>query len=101
MADDTEQLWTARLVSALDKHLDDHTKQMISMFVRQVATNVRKALAVGASAWLVRVTAGPAFHVAYAELLRKLDIPYEEPSPEFVDDFLNDVINAVVARARR
>lgn len=71
---------------------------MLDMFAQQMRVLVRKYVARGVSQALVQVMAAPAVSIAYAQLLYKLQIPYQLPDPEFVAKLIDDLVDEVRAR---
>lgn len=98
MADQPTADWRARLLATLQTQLDPQTRAMLDVFAHQLRVVVRKYIARGVSVALIRVMAAPAVSLAYAQLLYKLQIPYQPPEPAFVEKLIDDLIDEVRAR---
>jgi hypothetical protein len=91
--------WRARLTAALKTSIDSpEAKMAIAVFTQTVRTTVRRTVLTGASTILVKAMAKPIVRAAYAQMLYRLQIPFEEPSPEFVSYLIDSVIDEVRSR---
>lgn len=91
--------WRARIAATFKAQLDTpEAKMALAIFKTAATAAVRRAVSTGASNLLIAAVAAPAIRAAYAQLLYRLGVPYKEPSPDFVLQLIDDIVDEVRSR---
>jgi hypothetical protein len=90
--------WRARLTAVLDDKLDEQTRAALEAFTQIARSTVKRLVIENMSDALLKVLARPTLRVAYAQFLYACGVPYEEPSAEFIDALLSDLIAEIRLR---
>lgn len=88
----------ASLFAAIGEQLSPAAQKAVEVFKETVRRSIRRVASTGASDLLIKATTIPIVKMAYTQLLYKLQIPYEEPSPDFVEHVIDSIVDEVRSR---
>lgn len=85
--------WRERLAAAIKTQFDTPQARMaMAVFQQAARAAIHRAVQTGASNLLIRAVATPSIRAAYAQLLYRMGIPYQEPTAAFISKLIEDLI---------
>lgn len=93
--------WRAKLIAAIDGKLDAQTKVALNVFAQTARETIKRLVVATVSDHMLKAVARPTLNIAYAQFLYACNVPYEKPSPEFIEALMADLIVEIKARKER